>query len=83
MLTKSKDCEKLLDSSMTVCPGISVEEYESYKVIRYDQKKCTHHQRPIHPYCLLSEVSYVVSRAKEHKVNRGWRQKSCVLNVPC
>ena len=32
-------CEKLVDSSMTVCPGISVEEYESYKeVIRYDQK---------------------------------------------
>lgn len=31
-------CEKLVDSNMTVCPGISVEEYESYKVIRYDQK---------------------------------------------
>ena len=35
-------CEKLVDSKMKVCPGISVEEYESYKeVIRYDQKKCT------------------------------------------
>ena len=33
-------CEKLVDSKMKVCPGISVEEYESYKeVIRYDQKK--------------------------------------------
>lgn len=32
-------CEKLVDLNMTVCPGISVEEYESYKdVIRYDLK---------------------------------------------
>lgn len=32
-------CKKLIDPNMTVCSGISVEEYESYKdVIRYDLK---------------------------------------------
>ncbi len=32
-------CEKLVDPNMTFCPGISVEEYKSYKeIIRNDQK---------------------------------------------
>ena len=33
-------CKKLVDPSMTLCPGISVEDYESYKIIKYDQKMC-------------------------------------------
>ena len=41
-------CEKLVDSKMQVCPGISAEEYESYKeVIRYDQKKVQISNDPI------------------------------------
>ena len=33
-------CQKLIDSRMKFCPGVSLEEYEGYKeVIRYDQKK--------------------------------------------
>ena len=60
-------CEKLVDSNMTVCPGIFVKEYESYKeVIRYDQKNMHITTDPIHPYC-LGEMSYMVSHTKEHE----------------
>ena len=35
-------CQKLVDPKMKFCPGIPIEEYESYKeAIRYDQKRCT------------------------------------------